>query len=1070
MQLKVNRQEVKFALDTGADVTVLTPRTSRSLELVLQKPDKELVGANGSSLYSLGEAEVKIKSKSSAITTKVSVVEGASRNLLGINEIRELNLLAVVNSVSEAVFNPIREYPKVFEGLGTMPDVFSIKLDPDLQPFQLYAPRRIPVGLRDEAKKELDNMLAKGVIVPVEQPTDWCSGLTIAPKPNGKIRMCVDLTMLNKGVRRETYPLPHISDMLAQLSKGCVFSKLDANAGFWQVKLDAKSRFLTTFITPWGRYCFKRMPFGISSAPEFFQRSMEKILSGLPGVLCMMDDVLVIGENENQHWSRLRAVLDRISRSGMTLRREKCEFGVHSITFLGHVVTPEGVKPDPKKITAILEMPEPTSKKEARTFMGMVNYLSKFNAKLAETGVPIYAVMGKKSEWYWGESQKSAFRMLKEQLTEPPVLCSFSLQKKHRVSADSSKNAIGAVLLQDTESGVWQPVEYASRKLTEAECRYAMVEKEALAITWACEKFDYYLVGRKFEIETDHKPLTTILGEKDLSKLPLRVQRFKLRMMRYDYEIFHTPGSHMFLADSLSRPGGVEDKCLQRCDSVESFVCAYLQDNPVDDRKEELLQRVEEDPDSQQCLTYMQKGWPRRKKLSNELNKLYGCQDELEECGGLIVYQSRLYIPAKLREQYLSQLHEGHQGVLSCRKRAAQYFWWPSMYQDIARYVANCDTCIKHSAVKHQPCMASPLPEKPWQEVGTDVFEYEDKLYLLLVDYYSRWIEAERMPDQTTQSVIKAMGTVFGRLGIPARLRSDNGPCYRGKLFREFVSEHGFEHVTSSPRYPQSNGMAERAVGTVKRLWRKSKDRVGSLFVYRTTPLSAGYSPAELMYGRAVRTKLGDPCTRPVDYSEFERREKELRAKKRDKWNEKFRAKELTELKPGTRVWVKAPTDPGQEGFVVRKDPTPESYWVKVNQSEIRRNRKHLFVLNDSPNSSDCSDDDILPLAFAGLMTPDAGERDVENGNMLYSSDHSSNSGSCSANTTPVSEGGASLTANTADNNAGVSVRSSPNASVIPALESSDTEESRSPSPPRVYQTRYGRMSRRRADSNFKYY
>ena len=150
--------------------------------------------------------------------------------------------------------------------------MFRIDLRDDVKPYRLCAPRPIPVGLREQAKGELDKMVDLGVIQPVEIATEWCSGLTIAPKPNGNIRMCVDLTMLNKGVSRELYPLPRVSDMLSQLSKGKLFSKIDANSGFWQVTLDPESRLLTTFITPWGRFCFNRMPFGISSAPEFFQR------------------------------------------------------------------------------------------------------------------------------------------------------------------------------------------------------------------------------------------------------------------------------------------------------------------------------------------------------------------------------------------------------------------------------------------------------------------------------------------------------------------------------------------------------------------------------------------------------------------------------------------------------------------------------------------------------------------------------------------------------------------------------------------------------------------------------
>ena len=277
----VNGEPVSFTLDTGSEVTILTEKVSKSLHLQLNKPTMLLVGANNKKLEVLGESTVDLTNKGKTVPTLVSVLKGAKRNLLGVAEIRKLNLLAVVNSLSTSTkkFDVFQEFSELFEGLGTMPEVFKINLRDDIKTFRLNAPRPIAAGLREKAQEEINKMLKMDVIEPVEQPTDWCSGLTIAPKPNGNIRMCVDLTMLNKGVQRELYPLPRVSDMLSQLSKGRLFSKLDANSGFWQVLLDEESRLLTTFITPWGRYCFKRMPFGISSAPEFYQRCMEKILS-----------------------------------------------------------------------------------------------------------------------------------------------------------------------------------------------------------------------------------------------------------------------------------------------------------------------------------------------------------------------------------------------------------------------------------------------------------------------------------------------------------------------------------------------------------------------------------------------------------------------------------------------------------------------------------------------------------------------------------------------------------------------------------------------------------------------
>lgn len=930
----------------------MTEKDSSLLGLELYKPDQCLTGADGSKLNVLGIAKVAIKSTYRSIDTSVYVLKGSRKNLLGIQELKKLNLLAVINSMCISEFDPLKKFSKVFEGLGTMPGTFTVELEKQVRPVRLFAPRPIAAGLREKAKEELDKMLELGVIEPIEKPTTWCSGLTIAPKAGNKIRMCVDLTNLNKGVRREVYPLPKVSDMLSKLSEGVMFSKLDANSGFWQVKLDKKCKELTTFVTPWGRFCFNRMPFGISSAPEYFQRVMEKILHGLEGIICLMDDILVYGKNAVEHWNRLHKVLERIEKSGMTLRKEKCEFGCHEVKFLGHLVSGTGIKPDPNKVEAIVKMLPPTCKKEGRRFTGLVNYLMKFSNKLSSLCKPIYEICGSKSEWYWGPDQQQAFEAVKKEISKSPILCIFDMKAKHRVSADASKDALGAVLLQNNSKSQWQPVEYASRKMTDTETRYAMVEKEALATTWACEKFDYYLVGRKFEIETDHKPLIAILGEKDLSNLPVRVQRFKLRLMRYDYDIFHTPGKDMFLADALSRPNSYNDNCEEKdkeeSKMVELYVNSIVSSSMYGDIKEERVRiEVGKDLDSQSCIEHMYSQWPSCiENLSSELIGLHGARERLSIYDGLIMYDSRLYIPKSLRAMYLEACHEGHQGITKCRRRAQRHFWWPGVSKDISDYVTSCTVCIMHTQVKHQPMHESELPCKPWEVLGSDIFSFGGDLYLVIIDYYSKWIEALYVNTQTSKEVIKVMKNVFACFGFPKVIRSDNGACYTSREFRKFAHENGIILATSSPRYPPSNGLAESAVKTIKRLWVKCDDKSLGISAYRTTPLESGYSPSDLMFGRAIRSNLGFPYESDVDYGQFEDSERKRRKKLKQKWDKKYRASNLPELKPGQRVYVKAPTDVGAEGVVLRKDKFPESYWVNVGLSEIRRNRKHLFMLN----------------------------------------------------------------------------------------------------------------------------
>ena len=280
-----------------------------------------------------------------------------------------------------------------------MKDEYTIKLKDDAKPFALTVPRKVPMPLYEETKHEIERMLKSGVISPVDHPTDWCAPMVVTPKPNGKVRVCVDLTKLNEYVQRENHPLPSVDLTLGKLAGAKYFTKLDANSGFWQIKLAESSRPLTTFITPWGRYCFNVLPYGISSGSEKFQKCMSRILEGLEGVECNIDDVLVHAPTIELHDYRLQKVLERLSEAGVTLNIDKCTFRVPKIKFLGNVVSANGIEVDPDKVAAVVNLPAPKNVHEVRVFLGMVNHLSKFAEHLADKTKPIRDLMQKDSQW-----------------------------------------------------------------------------------------------------------------------------------------------------------------------------------------------------------------------------------------------------------------------------------------------------------------------------------------------------------------------------------------------------------------------------------------------------------------------------------------------------------------------------------------------------------------------------------------------------------------------------------------------------------------------------------------------
>ena len=314
-----------------------------------------------------------------------------------------------------------------------------------------------------KVKAELEHMERMGVVSRVKEPTDWCAAMVVVPKTGGKVRICVDLTRLNESVRREYHLLPAVEQTLAQLAGARVFTKLDANSGFWQVPLAKESALLTTFITPFGRFCFNRLPFGITSAPKHFQRRMSEILQDVEGAICLVDDIFIHGRSQEEHDHRLEAVLRRLQEVGLTLNEKKCEFSRPSVKFLGQIVDQSGVRPDPDKVSAILNLRTPSCVGDVRRFFGMTNQLGKFSRHLADKTKPLHDLLSKKNQWCWEEPQERAFREIKEEISRSPVLAFFDPGQETTVSADASLYGLGAVLLQKQASGERKPVAYASR-------------------------------------------------------------------------------------------------------------------------------------------------------------------------------------------------------------------------------------------------------------------------------------------------------------------------------------------------------------------------------------------------------------------------------------------------------------------------------------------------------------------------------------------------------------------------------------------------------------------------------
>ena len=853
-ELMVNGMLMNFKIDCGADVSIISDKTFHKLKRrPLLKPSSVELLSPGGRLECAGQFVARVERKGKTTFLRVFVVKGSVDNLLSRGAAVNMGLIARIDAVKKA-----EECDRDVLRNKTV----QIQVRDDASPYCAFGARNVAIPQMPLVKAELQRMERLGVIAKVTEPTEWCNHMVVVHKPKGGLRICVDLKPLNKAIKRERYMLPTVDDTLHSLSGATVFSSLDAASGYWQLALDEDSSKYTTFITPFGRYRFLRVPFGISSASEIFQREMTELLSGLSGVAIYQDDVIVSGADVEEHDLRLTRVLDVIEKSGLKLNRSKCKIRRSSLDFLGFHITGKGVSPHKEKVQAIVEMDPPKDVAQLRQVLGMINYLARHVKDLADVAKPLHELLRKDTAWGWGEPQQRAFDRLKELISTAPVLAFYDVNRPTIVSADASRYGLGGVLLQQYSDGL-KPVAYCSQTLTSAELRYAQIEKECLASTWACEKFQKFLCGlESFTLYTDHKPLVPLMNDKNIQQAPLRCQRLLLCLMRFNARAVHVPGKELVVADALSRSplpleGGFTPETVSEVQAhVDAIGACLPMTNPM---LAKIGEETQKDGALKRAIEYVLEGWPRHKdNVEPELYGLYMVGNEMSVVGGLLVRGTRIIIPKSMREDVLNRLHHGHQGLTKCRERAAHSVWWPGLTNEITQIVETCELCQKkRDAQPHETLMSTTMPGRPWQKIGTDLCTFGGQQYLVVVDYYLRYLEMAHLGQKTTaHSIINRLKNVFSRWGIPDCVMSDNGPQYDCREFAEFAETYGFEHNTSSPHFSQSNGMAERAVGITKDILRQ-KDPFLGLMAYRDTPTaSTGYSPNELMLGRQVRTTV----------------------------------------------------------------------------------------------------------------------------------------------------------------------------------------------------------------------
>lgn len=632
-------------------------------------------------------------------------------------------------------------------------------------------------------------------------------------------------------------------------------------------------------------------------------------------------------------------MLNRLKEYNVQLNEDKCIYEATELTFLGHVLSADGIAATPSKVQSIQNFRQPSNAEETRSFLGLVNFVGKFIPDLATITDPLRRLTKKDEPFEWQSEHQNAFDKIKQCLSDERTLGYYNVNDRTQLYADASPVGLGAVLIQfnDSEPRV---ISYASKSLSDTEKRYCQTEKEALALVWAVERFHFYLFGRSFELITDHKALEVIFSPK--SKPCARIERWVLRLQSYKFKVIYKPGKSN-IADPLSRLVVTHGQPVCFDDNTEPYVnhIAALS-TPTAIKFGEINEMSLMDEEIQAVKASL---------ATNQWNgkarpfKVFGT--ELCFAGDVLLRGNRIVVPEKLRARTVELAHEGHPGIVVMKRRLRCKVWWPNIDTDAEKYVKKCAGCTMVSAPSPpEPLKRKELPSEPWKHLAIDYLGPLPSGHnlLVIIDYYSRYFEIEIMKKITADETIKRLRTVFARFGRPNTITADNGRQLVSDEMKNYCRENGIHLNSTIPYWPQQNGEVERQNRSiVKRLiisqnthqdWQKELQDF--LLMYRSTPHSTTRrTPSELMFGRTIVDKLPHLNESIVIDEELHDRDR-IEKEKGKQYADKRRHAQENTIEAGEIVWLKRLT-PGN-----KLSPTFEP----VDHKVVSRSGSELLVEN----------------------------------------------------------------------------------------------------------------------------
>ena len=732
---------------------------------------------------------------------------------------------------------------------------------------------RMPLSKRKVVEEMIKEMLDDDIICPSNSA--YSSPILLVPKKDGESRLCVDYRKLNEVTQKDAYPLPHIQEIFDLVGGSTIYSTLDLKAGYYQMPVAEEDKHKTAFRCHLGHYAFNKVPFGLKSAPNFFQREMNKILADLIGkcVFVYIDDILVYSKTEHDHIKHLQLVFDKLRDAGLKLKPTKCAFGLPEVKLLGYVLNADGITTDPDKVDVIAKLKPPTTVKEVRSMLGMCNYYRNSLPNYATVAEPLIALTRQNVRFSWDDDKQAAFDELKRLLTSSHVMAAPDMNRPYRLYTDACDYAIGGILVQESDDGVEKVIQYVSHTLSNTQRKWATIEKEAYAVVFCIEKLRAYLFGSQFHVYTDHKPLLSLFT-KALNNT--KIQRWGILLAEFGATISYRSGRHNIRADMLSRIKHTANNNVAVIDTEDIFDPELMTN---DDDITDILPLLHDGLDLKAVAQDQRREFP-------ELWQLAKADDDYEILN-CVLYSlkspnlhaplyPRLVLPTDYREAVISRAHQecGHLSVWKTVRRITEAYVWKGLRKDVRAQLRNCAVCLTNNRHFQSHAMGDmPIASYPIQIIGADLIgplvesPTGNRYILTIIDFCTGWAEAFPLPNKTNESVWNAFANGFiCRHGVPEVIITDNAKEFTAFEFERYLSQIGIEHRTTTPVHPQSNGKIERFNKSIKELIQKAVNNVPSrwesvlndaLLAYRASvSTTTGYTPYFLMTGRHIRMPL----------------------------------------------------------------------------------------------------------------------------------------------------------------------------------------------------------------------